>query len=528
MSKQFRYDDVPPVNTDAGKLQGYYYDGLYIFKGVPYAEAERFHMPKRVKPWEGVKDACSYGLVCPLMQPDKPTGELMVPHRYWPTSEHCQNLNIWTKTLDANAKKPVLVWLHGGGYTMGSSIEQEAYDGANMSSYGDVVIVTVNHRLNIFGCLDLSSFGEEYKNSGALTLADLVISLEWVRDNILNFGGDPDNVTIFGQSGGGMKVTGLMQIPAADGLYHKAFVLSGVSDGKLLPPPKKGVTCEPLAKAMAKELAGKSMFSLGKSDITLLEKASVADLTHAYNKAFMPIAVMGGNVAMTPAPNDYYLGEPLMTDSFTEYAKNIPLLVGSVFGEFAFKPQLFDKSTLDEKQILDLVSKEYKKHANEAITLFKKAFPDKHPIDLLTLDRVFRIPSKALAKLHAKGNKDNTYLYEFTLNFDFQHGKTAWHCSDIPFFFRNTDKVPICNIDGVSDELEDKMFKALIQFARSGNPNCEGLPEWNPVTTEEEPTMIFDRTCHVENNFDDDLMQLMEKVLPPFNIMEMMKQDIQH
>ncbi len=525
MAKVFKMDDVAPVQTKQGKLQGYFFDGVYIFKGIPYAKAKRFRMPEAAAPWEGVKDACSYGPVCPLVNPDKPTGELMVPHRYWPSDEDCLNLNLWTNSLDSTAKKPVIVWFHGGGYTMGSAIEQEAYDGANMCTHGDVVVVTVNHRLNLLGLLDLSSYGEEYKYSGSLCLADLVASLEWVRDNIAQFGGDPDNVMIWGQSGGGMKVTGLMQIPAADGLFHKAFVMSGVSDGSLMPVPKGD--CARLANAMAKELAGKSRFSLGKGDVKVLETASYHDLAAAYNKVFMPIAITGGNVAMAPSANEYYLGEPLVTGKMTDHAKTIPMVVGTVMSEFAFAPATFDKASLTEAETLAVVEKDYKKHAKEAIELFKKAFPDKHPTDVTTLDRVFRKPSKELAKMHAEGGA-GTYLYEFTLNFDIHHGKSAWHCSDIPFFFRNTDRVQSANIPGVSDELEKTMFDALIRFAKTGSPAGDALPDWKPVTKEEEPTQIFDRQCRVGNNFDDELMALMERVLPKFNLMAMMKQNVQH
>ena len=226
----FNYDDVLVLETTGGKLKGYFYKGEYIFKGVPYAYADRFRMPEKMT-WEGVKDATSYGFVCP----DTPSAELMVPHRYWPQDEHCQNLNIWTKTLDSDSKLPVIVWLHGGGYFAGSSIEQAAYDGYNMCMEGDVVAVSVNHRLNILGYLDLSPFGEKYKNSGNAGHADLVAALQWIHDNIELFGGDPDNVTIFGQSGGGMKVADLMQIEAADGLFHKALIMSGVSNASLMP-----------------------------------------------------------------------------------------------------------------------------------------------------------------------------------------------------------------------------------------------------------------------------------------------------
>lgn len=211
---QFHYDDVPVLETTGGKLKGYFYNGEYIFKGIPYAYADRFQMPKETA-WEGVKDVTSYGFVCPLMAKDTPNAELMVPHRYWPQDEHCQNLNIWTKTLDSEKKLPVIVWLHGGGYFAGSSIEQTAYDGFNMCMNGDVVVVSINHRLNILGYLYLSPFGEKYANSGNAGHADMVAALRWIHNNIALFGGDPANVTIFVQSGDGMKVADLMQITDA-------------------------------------------------------------------------------------------------------------------------------------------------------------------------------------------------------------------------------------------------------------------------------------------------------------------------
>ena len=164
-----------------------------------------------------MKDTTSYGMVCPLLYPEKPQGEMLVPHMYWPQDEHCQTVNIWSQEIDEKAKKPVMVWLHGGGFFAGSSIEKLAYDGANMSHYGDVVVVSLNHRLNILGFLDLSPFGKKYKNSANAGLADLVEALHWIKDNIAQFGGDPDNITLFGQSGGGMKISALMQIPDAQG-----------------------------------------------------------------------------------------------------------------------------------------------------------------------------------------------------------------------------------------------------------------------------------------------------------------------
>lgn len=198
------------VDTRQGKLRGYVYDGITIFKGIQYATAKRFHAPVPVEPWEGVKDATSYGYVCPLLEIEKPQGEVLVPHRYWAMNEDCLNLNVWTPACDGK-KRPVMVWLHGGAYEFGSAIEQVAYEGENMCRIGQVVVVSVNHRLNILGYCDLSAFGEEYANSGNAGTDDLVAALQWIHENIENFGGDPGNVTIMGQSGGGAKVLSMLQ-----------------------------------------------------------------------------------------------------------------------------------------------------------------------------------------------------------------------------------------------------------------------------------------------------------------------------
>lgn len=518
MAKRFDYDNVPVVETTGGKLKGFFYEGEYIYRGVPYAYADRFQMPVSTT-WEGVKDASSYGFVCPLQMQDTPSAELLVPHRYWPQNEHCQNLNIWTKTLDEDAKKPVVVWLHGGGYFAGSSIEQVAYDGFNMCMNGDVVVVSINHRLNILGYLDLSPFGEKYKNSGNAGHADMVAALQWVRDNIAHFGGDPENVTIFGQSGGGMKVADLMQIPAADGLFHKAMVMSGVTDASILPT----------AKGDGREIVSALLAELGltESEVEKLETIPYADLVKAYGKVSRPIAMKGGYIGGAPLLNDYYYGNPL-DFGFREHAYQIPLLIGSVLGEFSFNPEMFDKTKLTEEEEKAAVAKVYGEHANEVIAAFSKAYPGKYVTDVLKVDRVMREPSKRMAKMHAKGNA-GTYMYNFTLEFPILCQKLAWHCADIPFFFHNTDKVEVCAIPGVSDELEEKMFGALVAFARTGKPGHAGLPQWEAVTEEKEPTMVFDRTCELRYNYDDALYELIGSILPPVNLMQMlMSQNVQH
>ena len=206
MERIFYSDERTVAQTTKGAVKGYFCDGLYIFKGIPYAKAARFMAPEPMEPWEGELDATTYGYVCPLMAQEKPSGELLVPHRYWLSGEDCQNLNVWTPGLD-DQKRPVLVWLHGGGFTAGSAIEHYAYEGGNMSRLGDCVVVSINHRLNVLGYFDLSPFGEKYQDSGNCGGNDIIASLRWVRDNIAAFGGDPENVTLFGQSGGGCKIT---------------------------------------------------------------------------------------------------------------------------------------------------------------------------------------------------------------------------------------------------------------------------------------------------------------------------------
>lgn len=508
----FNFDDVPVLETTGGKLKGYFYNGEYIFKGVPYACAKRFQMPEKAT-WKGVKDASSYGFVCPLMAKDTPNAELMVPHRYWPQDENCQNLNIWTKSLDSEKKCPVIVWLHGGGYFAGSSIEQVAYDGFNMCMGGDVVVVSINHRLNILGYLDLSPFDEKYENSGNAGHADLVAALQWVHDNIALFGGNPENVTIFGQSGGGMKVADLMQIAAADGLFHKGLIMSGVSSTSLMP------SCtgngQEIVEALLKEL------NLSTDEVEKLETIPYYELANAYAKVSPQIAGKGGYIGGGPLVNAYYKGNPLEY-GFREHASEIPLMVGSVFGEFAFMPTEYDKEQLTEEEISTIVSSVYAEHTENVIEVFKETYPGKNAADLLFIDRVMRQPSKQIAKLHARGKNAGTYLYDFTLEFPIHHNKIAWHCSDIPFFFHNTELVEVCQIPEVGKRLEAQMFEAFMSFAGTGKPESNQLPKWEPVTEEEEPTMIFDRECELRYNFDDKLYEIIDSILPPFNLMEMM------
>ncbi|MBD5102493.1 MAG: carboxylesterase/lipase family protein [Subdoligranulum sp.] len=498
MTNQFECGESTIVTTDKGKVKGYAYRGLRIFKGIPYAKAKRFHAPEPVEAWEGVLDATSYGCVCPLLDVGRPSGELLVPHRYWVMDENCQNLNIWTPGCD-DAKRPVMVWLHGGGFEAGSSIEQVAYEGENMSLQGQVVVVSINHRLNVLGYCDLSDFGEEYANSGNAGTDDIVAALKWIRENIGAFGGNPDNVTVFGQSGGGAKVTTLLQTPAADGLYARGINMSGVVGPALADAVGSG-----------RELVEAMMQDLGISSVRELETVSYDRLAKSYKKIRDVLRPQGKYVGGCPHPNAYYAGEPV-TKGFRKETAHIPLMVGSVFGEFgAFMPSRQDRSKMTEEDGIQAVTAVLgKEAAEEILTLFKKAYPDRHPVDVLLLDFIFRLPEMDYIRLRS-GLNNCTWSYLFEQDFRIDGGRVAWHCSDIPYFFHNTELVPNTRMPGV-EKLEEQIFKSVMAFAHTGNPNNDAIPEWKASTPEEEHTILFSGDTKVVTNHDRKLIPLVAK-----------------
>ena len=505
---------APIVQTKYGKLRGFVLDSTYTFYGIKYADAKRFQLPTPPKSWEGVKDALGYGYVCPLMGQDKPgSGEMKVPHRYWPMDENCQYLNIWTQSIDPSAKKPVMVWLHGGGFSAGSSIEQQAYDGKNMSQYGDVVVVSINHRLNILGYLDVSPFGDKYKNSANAGSADMVAALKWIHDNIAAFGGDPENVTLFGQSGGGMKVWTLMQIPAADGLFHKGIIQSGLLDvfGFGTNAFSGKVDGTDIVNAMMKEM--------GIKTIEELETAPYNKMAQAYQKVFLDLAKAGKYVGGNPVADDFYLGDPLIV-GFTEHAKTIPVIVGTVLDEFmGFGPGRPDRNTMTPYEAYQMIVGVYgEEKAGKLIELFWKAYPGKNLCDLVTLDSAFRAPSKRFIAEKSKYAESATYSYLFAFDFPIDEGAGPWHCSEIPFVFHNTELVPVCNKPGVSDELEHQMFSAWVNFAKYGDPNDPSLPQWPACKPGDEACMIFDEQCEVRHNHDNELIELHLSCTPNFGM----------
>ena len=498
--------DAPIVQTPKGKLRGFYQDGVYHFRGIRYGTAERFMSPKPSEPWEGVKDALVWGYTAPVPANFSIGDDFTVPHRFWPQSEDCLYLNVWSDKLDPAAKKPVMVWIHGGGYFNGSSMEMIAYDGDGLAKFGGVVLVSVNHRLNHLGYLDLSSFGERYRNSGNRGQEDLVLALQWVQENIAAFGGDPDNVTIFGQSGGGGKVITLMQTPAADGLFHKAVIQSGVGAG--LGGHDNARRDAEIAQKAAELLSGEA------NNITCLETAPLADLQKAYMAAANAITG-GGFFAMMgngPVANDWFLGDP-MAVGFTEHAKTVPLMVGTVCAEMGYPGRIPARDSLTESETLELLGAEYgEDHAREIYDAYRAAYPDSAPAYALYLSN--RLGCMDFCKAFAEAASAPVFNYNFALIFPYNGGTPAWHCAEIPFVFHNAKKLALYQFPG-SEAVEETVSRAWVNFARSGNPSGGAVGAWPALTPDEENTYVFNFHSEAKTGYDRALLELVARYQKP-------------
>lgn len=505
--------DVAVTNTNNGKVRGYIQNDIFTYKGIPYGKANRFETAVKPEPWEGIRSSTMYGPVAPLLTPTTTVNdevEFVFDHDWGYTNEDCLSLNVWTSNISDNKKRPVMFWIHGGGFTSGSSHELPSYDGENLSKKGDVVVVSINHRLNVLGFLDLSAYGDKYSHSANNGMLDIVLALEWVRDNIANFGGDPNNVTIFGQSGGGAKVNTLMAMPKADGLFHKAINQSGSFRSAIL---EKEDT-----QSIASETL--SILGLDEASVDSIQNIPFEVLSEASSKALRITAekmraagkpAIGFGLSWGPSLDGTDLPHQVNSDEAMELSKNIPLLIGTVKNEFApfTTMQLVNAS---EEDIMKQIKERYKDNADAYIKAVKKAYPnDTDPKDLLDVDTMFR-PGAVVQANEKSALKDgaDVYMYLFTWQSPVFNGKyKALHCMELPFVF---DTVDLANqMTGGGEEahqLADKMSSAWINFAKTGNPNAASLPEWPAYNERNTATMHFDVTCEVKPQMDRELFEI--------------------
>lgn len=513
--------NVAIAQTRQGQVQGFKRGDIFTFRGMPYASAERFKAPQAAAAWTGVRPALSWGKTCP--QPV--STELREPqtfisdNRYWPQSEDCQNLNIWTPGLNDGKKRPVMVWLHGGGFFSGSSMELPIYDGSNLSQKGDVVVVSINHRLNILGFLDLSAYGADYSHSGNAGMEDIVAALAWVRDNIAAFGGDPSNVTIFGQSGGGAKVGTLLYTPSAKGLFDKAIIQSGVMGGG--PDAGSQTTARRVTELTFAEAGLKPGDVQGLAALPYDQLAAAGD--RALRKVSNEIAPGSGGplgfpiVNWGPTADGDFLSQYPFTASPPAGSADVPLLIGSTLNEFQMipTPDKAGRATWGEAEATTYFRNRYGDATPRIVADFKSAYPAMAPKDWAVVDSMGRAGVLRAARMKATQTAP-VYSYLFAWQSPILDGFWgAGHSTDLTFTFDNADLGAQATGGGAQvAALADQMSQAWINFARSGNPNQPGMPHWERFTADGGDTMIFDTRSEVRRDHDKDLMTLLGAVPP--------------
>jgi para-nitrobenzyl esterase len=483
----------PVVETMAGKVRGYIAREIYTFKGIPFGApvggANRFMPPAKVAPWTGLRSSMYYGQVSPQGARNGWKNDEEAFMFEWDDGqfgEDCLRVNVWTQGINDNRKRPVMVWLHGGGFSAGSGQELKAYDGESLARRGDVVMVSLNHRLNALGYLNLASYGPKYEASGNVGMLDIVLALEWVRDNIANFGGDPSNVTIFGQSGGGSKVSTLMAMHAAKGLFHKAIIESGSQLRQNTPDESA-------------KLAAGYLEALG------LNSSQVGRL-HELPFDQLMAALAGAQRRSGSGWRPTVDGKILPTHPFDPVgptlSANVPFMVGTVLNEQTHGINHPEYESMSEAEAKKRIDDRYKGRGEQAFEAYRKLYPKAKPFDVLSVALAAQSRQNAVTQCErfAALKGASAYLWWFTWQTPVLDGRPrAFHCSEMPFVFNNTDRAAAMT-GGTAEarELAGRVSDAWINFARRGDPNHPGLPKWPAFGTGRAPVMIFDSKCEVK------------------------------
>ncbi len=505
-------DNIARAETTSGQVRGYVLRGIHHFLGMPYGAdtsgANRFMPPRKPKPWTDVFPALWWPNSAPQNMENRYANKYASFRDRWnydDVSEDCLRINVFTPGLKDGRKRPVLFWIHGGGFTNGNGIEQDGYNGENFARFGDAVFCSINHRLGPLGYANLAGVGgEAFAASGNVGMLDIVAALEWVRDNIESFGGDPTNVTIMGQSGGGAKVCTLAAMPSARGLFHKAVVLSGAS----VRSGDKEYS-EKLGAYVLKE-AGLTPAQIGKlQEMPWQEYYAAA--TRAQQKLAKEAAGAGGGLrrGFSPVVDGVVLPQHPFYPDAAPTAAAVPMIICSTFNEQA--PSWLDASL--EEVTLEQVAERVKERAGfgagfgdkapEVVAAYAKAFPGRKPVEIWSLVSSNRQGVVALADAKSKQPAPvfvSWFGWQPPL---FDHRVRAFHCVDICFWFHNTDLMWSHTGGGARPrKLSKQMAGYLLQFMKSGDPNGKGLARWPKYSSNKGETMVLDDVCRVENDPD--------------------------
>jgi len=488
------------VDTTAGKVRGIRERNILVFKGIPYGAPtsgnRRFLPPVPPEPWTGVRDALEFGPSCP--QPRRSTeNPILGDAQVLVQGEDCLVFNLWTRAIGDDKKRPVMVWLHGGGFAAGSG-SSAIYNGTNLAKRGDVVVLTINHRLNVFGFLHLADIaGEKYAGSGMAGMLDIVLALQWVRDNIETFGGDPNNVTIFGESGGGRKISLLLTMPSAKGLFHKGIIQSS--------PALRGMTST-TATEVAERLLEK--LEIKKNEIEKLQNLPSHQLLEAVMS--MPlrtqvrpeVVAAGSLMSFTPVVDGHYLPANPFIPQASPYLYDVPIIIGSNRDEIALMvagdPR---RRRLTKEELIERLTARLGDKHESILNVYRKSRPNATPWDLfigiLSEDR--RLGCIRLVESKMAAGKAPVFMYLFTWESDYKgYLFKACHALEIPFVFDTTESMPLTGERHDKPQLVDSITGAWIAFAHTNNPSHRGIPRWEPYTLEKRPTMILDVPCRLE------------------------------
>jgi para-nitrobenzyl esterase len=474
------------VDTASGKVRGVVCNGVHVYRGIPYgastAGANRFMPPRKAEPWTGVRDAFQSGHASPQVSPAP--GAIGAGLRgYAPQGEDCLVLNVFSTAVNDGRKRPVMMWIHGGGYTYGSG-SSLGYDGANLSRAGDVVVVCINHRLAINGHLYLGGAGADFADSGNVGMLDIVASLQWVRDNIAQFGGDPANVTIFGQSGGGGKVSTLLAMPSAKGLFHKAIVESGST--------LKQMTRDEAQKTTDRVAA---QLGLKPTQAAELQQVPLAKL----------LAAMGQGARFGPVVDGHALPRDPFDPDAPDVSADVPMIIGTTEteGSYFAPPELL---SLDEAAVRARLKERLAGDGDRVYDLFRKNRPKATPSEIYFTISAFPSNAHIQAERKAAQRRAPAFLYQIRWRTPVEGGRRlSPHCIEIPFAMQNHWQLP--EMVGTGPELQplaDKVSGAWIAFARTGNPSHPGIPKWPAYNATERSTMHIDNEWTLSNDPDRD------------------------